>query len=503
MPFEWPGAAFFACRRIDHGFPLAWLSAIFSDLASMRLVPVLRRPRLHFQRHRERDDGLGCPLHDPACRFDRARHLGVDRLENQLVMLPNRGLFMDRLNLHIKHSTRDDSSIYILFIDLDGFKDINDTLGHDAGDELLQEVALRLKKCVRATDTVARFGGDEFAIMLAGGIEIYAVERVIASILDQLHEPFTLNQGIHRISASIGVAIYPNDTINPGTLLQYADTAMYRAKEKGRDSAVFFQANMNDQVVERARVKQKIFEAIENSEFILHFQPIVDLGNHRIVGAEALLRWQHPHEGLIMPGKFISISEETGQIVLIGKWVLEQAIQQLAQWRKLFGRDFYISVNLSPRQLYEDSLIEFIAGLPDEDLRQLVFEITESIFLDTHQIAVKTLELIQSKGGKISIDDFGTGYSSLTYLRSFPVNTVKIDQSFIRQGSTIIPPNDAFIEAILALAQGIGAKVVAEGIETGEQLEFLRLRACHSGQGFYFAKPMRREDFENFMQNWK
>ena len=417
-----------------------------------------------------------------------------------LTGLPNRNLLASRLKRFLHLSERHASACYLLFIDLDGFKEINDTLGHAIGDELLVQAAARLEGSVRETDTVARFGGDEFIIVLPEIESLDTVMRVADTVLAQLRAPFSLSSGSHRLSASVGIAAYPEDAHDPEALIQHADTAMYRAKTNGRNGVAFFQTGMKAEAVRRSELKQSIFAGIDEQQFELHYQPIVDLTSRKLAGAEALLRWRHPDNGLMLPDQFLAVAEETGQLLTIGQWAIERAVKQLTNWMPLLNdsSDFRLAINLSPRQLQEPALHALLGNLPEPLFRHLAFEITESVLLENLQTVRDTLQLIRAKHGRVSIDDFGTGYSSLRYLQNFPVDTVKIDREFIANSH----PGDkgmALIDTILTLAQRLDADVVAEGVETDQQLRLLAARPCRYGQGFFFHRPMPAAEFERLL----
>ncbi len=418
---------------------------------------------------------------------------------DSLTGLTNRTLLINRLDRVIEAAEKHGERCYVLFIDLDGFKEINDSLGHTAGDELLVMAANRLQQCVRENDTVARFGGDEFVIVLASHPALDAAIRVAEQVLASMREPYRLKQGVHRLSASIGIATYPQDGPDSQALIQHADTAMYRAKDNGRNGFAFFQTAMNAEAVSRSSIKQAIFEGLEQHQFDIHYQPVIDVASGQIVSAEALLRWHHPVNGLTLPGSFINIAEETGQILPLGTWVLEQTVKQLHNWRDQIDESFRVSVNISARQLHDPAFQETIEGLPEKLLGMMDFEITESTFLGRHRVVMESLALIRRKGGRISLDDFGTGYSSLQFLLSFPIDALKIDQSFIRTDLSD-ERNAALVDSIFALSRSIGAEVIAEGVETTEQLNFIRARGCQRAQGFIFSQALPADRFEALYQ---
>ena len=415
-----------------------------------------------------------------------------------LTGLPNRNLLHTRLNRQLEKSHMNGDSLYIMFIDLDGFKEINDTLGHNIGDDLLIQAASRLQKCVRENDTVARFGGDEFVLILPEIQSLDIVIRIANNILHQLRVPFRLVSGTHQLSASIGIAAYPEDAKSAETLIQHADTAMYRVKNNGRDDIAFFQPQMNTEAVEQSQLKQALFLGLEKHEFELHFQPIYNIKENTISGAETLVRWNDPERGFLTADCFIPIAEQTGQIISIGQWILENAVKQLINWIPKLDKNFRLAINLSPRQLHDESLKRFLDSLSESLLEHLEFEITESIFLEQQHSVVELLNMIREKKGRVSIDDFGVGYSSLKYLKQLPVDTIKIDREFIST-STFDTHNLAIIDAILSIANSIGAFVVAEGVENHEQLDLLKSKPCNYAQGFYYSKPLPAQKFEELL----
>jgi len=421
-----------------------------------------------------------------------------------LTNLPNRILFMDRLSQAINKVNREIKKVALMFIDLDRFKWVNDTLGHSAGDELLQETAQRLLSCVRRTDTVARLGGDEFVIILPDVMKTMNAGVVAQKILDYLAKPFYLNNNEIFISGSIGITIFPNDATETEELLKNADTAMYRAKESGRNTYQFFTAEMNTRAAHRMQLESELHHALENQEFKLFYQPIVTLKSKKIQGAEALLRWHHPTRGLILPEEFLPLAEETGLISQIGTWVVETVCHQLAEWKFPFEPNFYVSINLSVKQCrhvdFKSSLDKIIEAT-QVPACSLILEVTENVSINELEDTVAALHDIRNKGARIAIDDFGTGHSSLNRIKHFPVDILKIDRSFIRDVSKNEKDN-ALVEAILKMAHSLGIKVVAEGIEIEDQLEFLHAQGCDFGQGYYFCEPLPPELLEQFIRTF-
>jgi diguanylate cyclase (GGDEF)-like protein len=418
-----------------------------------------------------------------------------------LTGLPNRTLFRDRLSHAMAQADRYHQILAVLFLDLDRFKAINDTLGHNVGDQLLKIAAERLRSCVRDCDTVARLGGDEFTIIVEDIVEVQDAAVVAQKILDTLSQPFNLYGHEVFISVSIGLTLYPNDDENADNLLRNADSAMYRAKEYGRNNYQFYVADMNVKARERLMLESQLRRALDRNEFTLYYQPRVDLFSGQVIGAEALLRWRHPDMGLVPPVQFIPILEETGMIIPVGEWVLQQASQQNRTWQDLGLKHIRMAVNLSVRQFIQkelaDSILSIIerAGLAPEYLE---LEITEDLLLEHNQTNIITLTKLRNRGIHISIDDFGTGYSSLSYLKRLPIDTLKIDQSFLRDIEND-PDNKTITSAIIAMASSLHLNVLAEGVETEEQLAFLRAQGCNEIQGFSFSKPLTAVEFEKLL----
>ncbi len=415
-----------------------------------------------------------------------------------LTDLPNRRMFRDRLEQEIKKAHRMGQLFALLFIDLDRFKEINDTLGHDIGDNLLKETARRLQTCVRESDTVARLGGDEFTIILSELDSIDRSEPIAKNLLQKLSTPFSLNNELAYVSASIGITFYPNDSTDLSQLLKNADQAMYAAKNQGRNSYRFFTKALQDALEARAALLADLRNALANNQFALCYQPIVDLLSGEIHKAEALLRWHHPQRGLINPAEFIPLAEETGLIREIGDWVFETAAQQVKNWRTDIHPDFQISVNKSPVQFQspEHAPADWFTHLNKLGLsgQSIVVEITEGLLLDANIAVHNHLMAFRDAGMQVAIDDFGTGYSALSYLKKFDIDFLKIDQSFVRNLS--VDSNDFVLcEAIIVMAHKLGLKVIAEGVETAQQRDLLTAIGCDYGQGYLFAKPLPAELF--------
>jgi diguanylate cyclase (GGDEF)-like protein len=413
--------------------------------------------------------------------------LRVVATHDPLTALPNRTLLHERLSHALAKAQRHDRRLAALFIGLDRFKSINDTLGHEAGDALLQDAARRLYDCLRETDTMARQGGDEFVVLMDELSDREPIARVSQRILDAVGRPFSLDGRDLHISASIGISVYPDDG---RTLLRNADIAMHRAKEKGGNSFQYYSAQLDNHSVERLAIESGLRRALERDELTLHYQPKVNIASGLISGMEALLRWQHPELGSVSPARFIPIAEETGLIVPIGAWVLKTACAQTREWQRRGVRRFAVAVNLSPRQFAADNLLDDIksalaeSGLAPQDLE---VEITESMVMDNPDKAIDVLRQVKALGVSVAIDDFGIGYSSLAYLKRFPIDTVKVDRSFVED----IPADEnsmAIAQAVIAMAHNLRLKVVAEGVESEGQLSFLRGEGCDDIQGFYFCE---------------
>ena len=437
----------------------------------------------------------------------RERKLAQQRLTHlahydSLTGLPNRVLFHDRLQLAMIDARRTQRLVAVMLLDLDRFKHVNDTLGHGVGDLLLKQVAQRLLKCVRAGDTVSRLAGDEFALILPGVLHADNVSRLTQRILKSLSEPLVLDGHTVSVSGSLGVTLFPNDHDTLEGLLKNADAAMYRAKEAGRNACQFYSAEMHASAERRLTLENHLRRAIERGEFVLHYQPQVDLASGDIIGMEALLRWQSPELGLVSPMDFIPLAEETGLIVPIGEWVLRTACKQTRAWQ-LAGLSplSRISVNFSARQFQKGVATRIADILVESGLvpSALVLELTETSLMLDSDVVRATLDAIDEMGVQIAIDDFGTGYASLSYLKRFPIDVLKIDRSFVR-GIPSDSNDVAITGAIITMAHSLGLKVVAEGVETAAQFAFLRERGCNAMQGFYFSKPLAVEAFTALLQ---
>lgn len=422
-----------------------------------------------------------------------------DKLSN----LPNRELFHDRLKTAIARAKRNRSEIAVLFIDVDHFKYINDTFGHDKGDLLLQKVAKTLKKCLRENDTLARMGGDEFTVILEDFDRHEDVEVTASRILEAFKKPLFLNNQKIYISVSIGVSFYPEDAVDKTMLMKHADTAMYSAKNNGRKCLNYFHATMETYSVMRVEMEKQLHRALDNDEFELYYQPQIDIRSGRLIGAEALIRWRHPQKGLILPHEFISIAEDTGLIIPIGKWVLSQAWRDCRRWHKA-KQAIRVSVNLSALQFTQSCLAELLAEVldyPAIEARFLEIELTETLVMRDVEDTLEYLKMLKNAGVQLSVDDFGTGYSSLSYLKKFPIDRIKIDRSFISD-ITKNSNDAAIVIAIIAMAHCMGLSVIAEGVETLDQLNFLKLHGCDEIQGFLVAEPLPGDVFPKQFQQY-
>jgi len=422
---------------------------------------------------------------------------------DSLTELPNRTLFQDRLHQGLFTMARSGRKLGLMFLDLDGFKEINDNYGHDVGDLLLQEAATRLQECARNGDTVARLGGDEFTVIMPNLLDPADARLLAQRILDAISTPFTLKGHETNVSASIGVTIFPNDASDANELVKNADVAMYRAKENGKANFEFFTSELNEEIQERLVIKNGLGRALENDEFFLHYQPKMDIKTGRIAGVEALMRWNSKTMGSISPVKFIPVLEETGAIVEIGEWALRTACQQHNTWIAEGLPPIRIAVNLSARQLREETFVSKVMDIMKETgatPNSLEVEITESMVMSDATNAVAALMELNDLGLHISMDDFGTGYSSLSYLKNFPIHSIKIDRSFV---SDIATSNDdtALVQTIIQYGHNTNRKVIAEGVENEEQLAILKKYSCDEIQGYYISKPLPADQLTDFLKN--
>jgi len=422
-----------------------------------------------------------------------------------LTGLPNRTRFGHALGEALRDAHRDGRSLAVFFVDLDRFKQINDTLGHDTGDLLLKEVSARLRNALQSSDVVARLGGDEFLVLVTDLKNPAQAETIARKMLAAIARPFVAGGQELRVTASVGISVYPQDGEDEQTLMKYADVAMYQAKESGRATFAFYAKSSNANTFERLALESSLRRALERGELLLHYQPKRDLTTGAISGMEALVRWKHPDLGMISPAQFIPIAEETGFIVPIGKWVLRTACLQTMQWQAAGLKGMTIAVNLSPRQFADEHLLDDVAAILKEtglDAEWLELEITESMLMQNRDVALKTLSALKRMGIRIAVDDFGTGYSSLSTLKQFPVDTLKIDRSFIRDLETDADDR-GLTEAIINMAKTLRLHLVAEGVETQGQSDFLQKRGCDELQGFLFSPPLAPQQFETFVSAFR
>ena len=419
-----------------------------------------------------------------------------------LTDLPNRVLLNDRLTQAISLARRHRKQLAVLFLDLDLFKNINDSLGHLIGDKLLQSVADRLMTCVRSSDTVSRQGGDEFVVLLSDIEHSEDAARRAENIISVLADHHSVAGHDLNITMSIGISVYPSDGEDAETLIKNADAAMYHAKQNGRDNYQFFKQDMNDRAVERQSLEASLRHAVAGQEFVLHYQPKIHLETGEITGAEALIRWLHPKRGLLFPGQFVSIAEECGLIVPIGRWVLREACRQVRIWLDAGLRPTPVAINISAIEFRSKDFLEGIRDILKETRLEpgyLEIELTESVLMQDGEYTTAVLQALKAMGVQLAIDDFGTGYSSLSYLKRFPIDTLKIDQSFVRDITT--DPDDAtIVSAVIGMGNSLNKRVSAEGVETREQLAFLRVKRCGEGQGYYFSRPVIAEEYTKLLR---
>ncbi len=500
-----------------------------ADWDAHRAVVQSHQPFRDLELQRQRPDGSmhwisvsGVPVFDAQGALRSYRGVGRDITERKqaelqiehlafydsLTGLPNRRMLLDRLQRATLAAYRAGSQGALLFIDLDNFKDLNDTLGHDMGDQLLQQVARRLSGCVRQSDTVARFGGDEFVVLLEGlsgepGAASAQVARVASNIATALGQSFELGDAHHHSTPSIGIALFGGKPHGVDELLKHADLAMYQAKAAGRNTQRFFDPDMQAAVTARAVLEAELRRGLHDRELVLHYQPVVNVQG-RLLGAEALVRWKHPRRGLLSPSEFIPLAEQTGLILPLGQWVIESACAQLVAWsQSALTRQFVLSVNVSVRQFRQPNFVEQVLSVlsaSGANPERLKLELTETLLLSDVEDTIARMQRLRDSGVTFSLDDFGTGYSSLSYLKRLPLDQIKIDQGFVRDLQT--DPNDAaIVRTILALAASLDIAVVAEGVETTGQLEFLQRHGCKAYQGYMFGRPMPAEVLERAMRH--
>ncbi|MGP8177017.1 MAG: putative bifunctional diguanylate cyclase/phosphodiesterase [Steroidobacteraceae bacterium] len=510
---SWDGVRRWTSARELYGFPLAVLvglsadeqlaiahretltflwRAVFASILVIVLTALLGRMSWQLAQSRIRES---------ESKLAHAQRVEYLAYHDGLTGLPNRSMFNKLLSQSISEARRYDRRLAVAFLDLDRFKQINDTLGHEAGDQLLQEVANRLKACVRESDAVDRLGGDEFVVLLPElGDSKYAAS-VAQKILSVIARPFTLIGHEFRVTASIGISAYPQDGLDEQTLTKNADIAMYQAKAEGKNNFQFYSEKLNANSLERLTLESSLRHALERNEFRLCYQAKRAIGSGRITGMEALLRWNHPDLGVVAPRHFIPIAEETGMIVPLGRWVLKTACSQNVAWQKAGVPPLNIAVNLTARQFCDEHLLEDVTSIlraTGMDPHLLEFEITESLLIHDVETTLRILTGLKGLGIRIAIDDFGTGYSSLATLQRFPLDTIKIDRSFIR-GIAADRESTGLADAVIAMGKSLSLTVVAQGVETSEQANFLQVHACDEIQGFYFNRPLPPEEFTQML----
>jgi diguanylate cyclase (GGDEF)-like protein len=428
-------------------------------------------------------------------------HIAHTAQHDFLTGLPNRMLLNDRVGQAIAAAQRHEKQVAVLFLDLDGFKHINDSLGHPTGDRLLQSIAWRLVECVRGADTVSRQGGDEFVVLLSELEQPEDAAQTARRMLQVVAEAHSIDQHDLHVTTSIGVSVYPDDGLDAETLIKNADTAMYQAKENGRQSFRFFKPAMNVRAVERQSIEESLRRALERNEFALHYQPKIDLRTGAITGAEALLRWTHSTHGLVSPARFIPVAEDCGLILPIGAWVLREACAQARAWVDAGLPVATMAVNVSAMEFRNENFLGNLTAILTEtgfDPRSLELELTESVLMKRAESTASILQSVRERGVQVAVDDFGTGYSSLSYLRKFPVDALKIDQSFVRQIGD--GEDTTLVTAVIAMARSLKLRVVAEGVETVGELTFLRAHQCDEAQGYYFSRPVPPQQFATLLK---
>ncbi len=511
----WDGVRRWTSARELYGFPLAVLvglsvdeqmagaqrqmrayimRAVLGSVLVVALTALLGRMSWQLAQGRVRESET---------KLAHAEHVEYLAYHDGLTGLPNRSLFSKMLSQSISEAHRYHRTLAVAFLDLDHFKRINDTLGHDAGDQLLQQVAARLKGCVRESDTVARLGGDEFVVLLPALTDEKYAATVAQNILIATAKPFSLLGQEFRVTASIGISTYPHDGLDEQTLTKNADIAMYHAKTEGKNNFQFYSEKLNANTLERLALESSLRHALERDEFGLHYQAKRDIASGRITGMEALLRWQHPDLGTVPPMQFIPLAEETGLIVPIGKWVLRTVCLQSVAWRKQGLPPLCVAVNLTARQLGDEHLLADLTSILQTtgmDPHLLEIELNESLLINDVEKTFKILTGLKALGIRIAVDDFGTGYSSLAMLQRFPLDTIKIDRSLMRDidGTT---QDSALADAIIALGKSLSLTVVAQGVETKEQADHLRVHACDELQGFYFKRPLPAAEFTQLLRD--
>lgn len=434
--------------------------------------------------------------------YENRTHLDHLARHDTLTGLPNRLMFFDRLEQAIVAALRDDRLLAVLFVDLDRFKQINDSLGHNIGDDVLRAAATIFRSLVRKSDIVGRLGGDEFVILFSDIDDVQQVHVIAEKIIHKFQQPISIDGHDLYVHASIGIALYPHDGITASELVRHADVAMYQAKHNGRNTLQFYTADLSARAIERMTMENEMRQALEREEFVLHYQPQISLATGELIGVEALVRWQHPRRGLVEPGKFIPLAEETGLIVALGEFILRTACTQMYRWQQHQPRNFRVAVNMADRQLRSKDLLSTVEhALQESGCRPewLELEVTEGFFMTQRDDSIVQLEKLRKEGVELSIDDFGTGYSSLAYLKTLPIHKLKIDRSFVRD----IPQdsNDmAIARAVIALARSLDLRVIAEGVETEQQLDFFRQEGCDQVQGFLFSPALNADAMTHWLE---
>jgi diguanylate cyclase (GGDEF)-like protein/PAS domain S-box-containing protein len=484
----------------QEGRPLNYEQIVPLPDGSEKIFDMRKTPLFNSDGSRKGLVVLGRDITEKRQSAQRIEHLSH---HDSLTGLPNRSLFMERLRTTLAMARRNGSEAALLLLDLNKFKDVNDTLGHVIGDKLLRATAKRILHCVRETDTVARLGGDEFAVLLGHINSADGAGTVAESILRLLAEPFGLDDQEVVTSACMGITLFPGDGDDADTLLKNADLALFRSKTEGMARYHFYVAEMDEEVRRRKTTERDLRQALGSDQLSLFYQPLVDMASGKVLGAEALIRWHHPTQGSVPPSLFIPIAERSELIVPLGRWVLQRAAMQIQQWKRAGLPPVKVSVNLSPAQFRHQDLMTTVTNVIEQtgvDPRQLQLEITETIAMTNFDYSVDILQALRSLGLTIAIDDFGTGYSSLSYLKRFPVDKLKIDRSFVTDIG-LHPDNAAIVRAIINLGRGIGARVNVEGVETEEQLRFMRENGCDEVQGFYYSRPLPPDDFAKLIAN--
>ena len=476
-------------NRVFFAFIIIVIVLIVTTFFSNRLKSVLKRYQKNL-------------INQHKLTLEQQEKLTYNLKHDYLTSLPNRLLFTDRLKQSIRHDAREKKQIAVVFMDVDKFKSINDSLGHDVGDILLKEMARRLKESIRVSDTVARFGGDEFVVIIDGFNNIHDIIKVIDKINNSLIKPIVINDIKHNVTLSMGVSVFPNDGKDIKSILKNADIAMYQAKNEGGNKYRFFTAKMNEDTQNLIEMGKALKLGVERDEFVLYYQPLVDAKNGKIIGVEALIRWNHPQKGFIYPDQFIGIAEQSSVIEDMGRWVVHESMSQMKKWKNR-GYDLEkISINIASRQLENSGFIDCIKNnlkLTACKPEWVELEIVERFAMKNIKKSIDVLNEIRKLNIDISIDDFGTGHSSLAYLKQLPITKLKIDRAFVKNILNSYE-DKAIAESILALGLGLRLKVLAEGIETIEQKEFFTYHGCHEMQGYYFSKPVPVDEVEKLLE---